>query len=409
MKCWRAAVGALVVAAVVVAGPVAAADTIRQQQWHLEAMHAQEMWKATRGQGITVAVIDGGFNLQHPDLAGQFLPGRDFSGSSGGVGSDPDGHGTGMAGLIAGTGKGLGGTGAQGLAPGVKLLPLKINNGTVESLVPSAFTGQLSAAITYAADQGAEVVSISQAMSEAVTSPEDVATLRSAVAAARAKGVLVVASVGNDAQKGNPVEIPAALPGVVGVGAADRDGTATDESGYGPQVAFVAPGKDLIAACTAPSGYCRSHGTSDATALVSASAALVWSAHPEWTANQVLRVLIDTADGPKGGPARTDRLGYGSVRPWIALTAPIDPGPADVPPLPIAQATPSTTPSTTPSSTPSSAAATPSGMPKVDASRGSGGSVGLPIAAGAVVTALAVAAGVVFAVRRRRRGSTAAR
>ncbi|WP_031071219.1 type VII secretion-associated serine protease mycosin [Streptomyces sp. NRRL WC-3742] len=405
MKRWRAAVGALAAATVAVGPAVgpAFADTIRQQQWHLEAMHAPEMWRTTEGQGVTVAVIDGGFDLQHPDLAGQFLPGRDFGGSPGGVGSDPDGHGTGMAGLIAGTGKGLGGTGAHGLAPGVKLLPLKINNGAVESLVPSDFTGQLSAAITYAADRGAKVVSISQAMSEAVPSPEDVATLRGAVAAARAKGVLVVASVGNDARKGNPVEIPAALPGVVGVGATDRDGAVTDESGYGPQVVFVAPGKDLIAACTASSGYCRSHGTSDATALVSASAALLWSAHPDWSANQVLRVLINTADGPKGGSARTDRLGYGSVRPWIALAAPGDPGPADLPPLPIAEAAPSTTPSTAPSSV---AAATPGSAPKADASSGPGGSI-LPIAAGAVA-ALAVVAAVVFAVLRRRRGSTAA-
>ncbi|MFF9667376.1 S8 family serine peptidase, partial [Streptomyces althioticus] len=113
-----------------VAVPAAAGDSIRADQWHLDAMHAPEMWKVSKGDGITVAVIDGGFKLDHPDLAGQFLPGRDFSGSSGGVGADPDGHGTGMASLIAGTGRNRGGNGAYGLAPGVRILPLKINSGS---------------------------------------------------------------------------------------------------------------------------------------------------------------------------------------------------------------------------------------------------------------------------------------
>ncbi|MEU7094495.1 S8 family peptidase [Kitasatospora aureofaciens] len=201
-------------------GPVAApavADTIRQQQWHLEAMHAPEIWKTSKGQGITVAVIDGGFKLDHPDLAGQFLPGKDFSASPGGVGSFGDRHGTGIASLIAGTGRGMGGAGAQGLAPGVRVLPLKINNGSVGALVASDFLGQIGQAINYAVDQGAKVINISQGMEAVTVMPEDVAKLNSIIAAARAKGVLIVSSVGNEAQKGNPVEYPGALPGVVGV------------------------------------------------------------------------------------------------------------------------------------------------------------------------------------------------
>ncbi|MFJ9692940.1 S8 family serine peptidase [Kitasatospora sp. NPDC101183] len=396
----RGLIGVALAAAVVVgpvAGPAAAEGTIRQQQWHLEAMHAPEMWRTTKGQGIVVAVVDGGFDLEHPDLVGQFLPGRDFSGSAGGVGTSGDGHGTEMASLIAGTGKGLGGTGAKGLAPGVRILPLKINNGSVGvgPVTSSGFLGQIGGAITYAVDQGARVVSISQGMNAAVPLPGEVAGLNGVIAAARARGVLILASAGNSAQEGNPVEYPGGLPGVVAVGASDRSGAATEESAYGPRVAFVAPGQDMIDACTSPSGYCKGHGTSHATAVASASAALVWSAHPEWTANQVLRVLINTADGPKDGSGRTDRLGYGSVRPWVALVAPGDPGPADVPPLPVAEAA---TP-TTPSSTPSSMAPAPSSSPKADASPSCGGSV-LPLAAGVVVALAAV-----FAVLWRRRAA----
>ncbi|MFE4397310.1 MULTISPECIES: S8 family serine peptidase [Streptomycetaceae] len=390
-----------------------AEDTIRQQQWHLEAMHAPEMWKASKGQGVTVAVIDGGFRFDHPDLEGQFLPGKDFSGSPGGVGSFADGHGTGISSLIAGTGKGNVGTGAQGLAPGAKILPLKINTGKVGSLVSTDFLGQIGQAVNYAVDQGAKVINISQGIDAVTAFPTDVAKLNGIIAAARDKGVLVFASVGNEAEKGNPVEYPGALPGVVGVGASDRNGTVTAESERGPQVVFVAPGMDMIAACTSPTGYCKSHGTSDSTAMVSASAALVWAAHPDWTGNQVLRVLINTAGKANDGSGRNDLIGFGAVRPRIALTAPGDPGPANVSPLPVGTPAPSGAPSPSasapaagsavpvPVETPTDVAAgAPSAQPKAEASSGSG-SV-LPVVAG-VVAGLVLVAGVVFAVVRRRK------
>ncbi|MFD0403018.1 S8 family serine peptidase [Kitasatospora sp. NPDC127121] len=414
---WRVLAAALLATGVVV-GPVAvpalADGSIRTDQWHLDAMHAPEMWKVSKGQGVTVAVVDGGFKLDHPDLVGQFLPGKDFSGSSGGVGSYTDGHGTQMASLIAGSGKNQGGGGAYGLAPAAKILPLKINNGSVMPLVTADFLEQIGQAVAYAADQGAKVISISQGMDSVPASPEDVAKLNRILAAARAKGVLVVAAAGNEAQSGNPVEYPGALPNVVGVGAVDRDGTVTAESEQGPQVALVAPGIDMIAACTAPSGYCKGHGTSDATALVSASAALVWSVHPDWTANQILRVLINTAGKSSDGAIRNNDAGYGAVRPRIALTSPGDPGPADVSPIPVPEASvsaapsPSASPSAGASSAPSSAAPSPSDVavgappvePRVEKSAGSGGA--LPVVAG-VVGGLVLVAGVVFVVLRRRK------
>ncbi|MGW3076878.1 S8 family serine peptidase [Kitasatospora sp. NPDC001132] len=413
---WRAAAAALLAAGIVVgpvAAPAVAEDTIRQQQWHLEAMHAPEMWKVTKGQGVTVAVIDSGFKFDHPDLEGQFLPGQDFSGSPGGVGSFADGHGTAISSFIAGTGKGNGGTGAQGLAPGVKVLPLKINTGKVGSVVSTDFLGQIGQAVDYAVAQGAKVINISQGIDAVTAFPADVAKLNGIIAAAREKGALVFAAVGNEAEKGNPIEYPGALPGVVGVGASDRNGTVTAESERGPQVVFVAPGMDMIAACTASTGYCKSHGTSDATAVVSASAALVWAAHPSWTGNQVLRVLINTAGKPNDGSGRNDIVGYGAVRPRVALTDPGDPGPANVSPLPVSSAVPSAAPAPTASaSTPASAApspadtptdvavAAPSAQPKAEESSGSSST--LPIVAG-VVAGLVVVAGVVFVVVRRRR------
>ncbi|MET8539382.1 S8 family serine peptidase [Kitasatospora sp. NPDC004799] len=391
--------------------PAAADGSIRADQWHLDAMHAPEMWKISKGRGVTVAVIDGGFKLDHPDLEGQFLPGKDFSESPGGVGSYKEGHGTQMASLIARTGKSDGGRGAYGLAPGARVLPVKIANGSEHAVVSADFLDQIGQAVTYAVEQGAKVINISQGTAAVTTSPADVEKLNRILAWARAKGSLVVSSVGNSGDKGNLVEYPGALPNVVGVGASDRNATVTAESERGPQVVLVAPGMDIIGACASPTGYCKSHGTSDATALVSASAALVWSVHPDWTANQVLRVLINTAGKANDGAGRNDIVGYGAVRPRIALTDPGDPGPADVSPLAADVVVPAAAPSPSASAVAAapvapapvvpSPADVPTVQPQAEVPAPAGGST-LPVVAG-VVAALVLVAGVVFAVMRRGR------
>ncbi|AYV27958.1 hypothetical protein EES41_14625 [Streptomyces sp. ADI95-16] len=89
-----------------------------------------------------------------------------------------------------------------------------------------------------------------------------------------------------------------------------------------------------MTSCIGGSTLCNTHGTSSASALASASAALLWSAHPDWTNNQVLRVLLNTAGKPKDGAKRNDYIGYGVVRPRVAVPNPGDPGPANEFPLP---------------------------------------------------------------------------
>jgi type VII secretion-associated serine protease mycosin len=380
------------------AAPAVAADSVRAQEWHLDAMHASEMWKTSTGKGITVAVVDTGVKASHPDLVGQVLPGKDFSDMPGGATTDVKSHGTHMAGIIAGTGKGLGGEGDVGLAPGSRILPLRV--GEIDN---TRFLGQLSAAIRYAADSDAKIINIS--WGAAAKNSE----LTSALSYAFAKGKLVVAAVGNEGQTSNLPMYPAAIPGVVGVSGVDRNTHVTSESQHGPQVALAAPGVDIVGACTAPSGYCKTRGTSDATALVSASAALVWSKHPDWNGNQVLRVLINTASKPSDGAARNDYIGYGVVRPRIALTNPGDPGPADVSPLPAAATPASPSTSATTGGEPTSGAsqaptppATPA--PTTPDVESKDGNVGLWIGVGIGVLVV-VAVVVIVLVRRGRRGS----
>ncbi|GLW71741.1 hypothetical protein Kpho02_40400 [Kitasatospora phosalacinea] len=401
------------------AGPASAADSIRAQEWHLDAMHADEMWRTSTGKGVVVAVVDTGVQGDVPDLAGQLLPGTDLSGLPGGVLSDPAGHGTHIASDIAGTGKSLNGQGAYGLAPGAKILPVKINDmagGTVQN--DDRYVDQLSQGIGYAADHGAKVINVSQGIGG--LSAANRSKLQAAVDHANSLGALVVAATGNEGDVGNPVDYPAALPGVVGVGGADRDGKAWAKSQHGPQVVLAAPAVDIYGACTGSSGYCKGDGTSDSAAFVSASAALIWSAHPDWTGNQVLRVLINTASGQG---QRSDFLGYGVIRPRIALTTPGDPGPADVSPLPAAAGSGGGAASPAPSdgagARPSDAASDGAGAPSGAASAGaappapaaaptaggkeSSGSGKLPlIVGGAVAGVLVLVLVVVLLVRRNR-------
>ncbi|MEU0037197.1 MULTISPECIES: type VII secretion-associated serine protease mycosin [unclassified Streptomyces] len=313
------------------------ADSTRSQQWYLDAMHAEEMWRTSTGKGITVAVIDTGVDPNNPDLKGRVLDGLDLAPSSrsGDEHTDYDGHGTGMAGLIAGTGAYGGGNGAFGLAPGAKILPVRMpakddGNG----FAGPSFLGK---AIRYAADSGAQVINISAGTT--ITAPQ----LTAAVKYALDHGSLVFAAVGNSGDKGNSVEYPAATPGVVGVAAVGKNLRRTSWSQYGSQVDISAPGEDMVHACGGQTGLCKGSGTSDATALASASAALIWSKHPTWTNYQILRVMLNTIGAPTDGAKRNDSIGYGIVRPRIALRDPGDTGPAHAFPL---QDFPATAPST---------------------------------------------------------------
>ncbi|MFE9412563.1 type VII secretion-associated serine protease mycosin [Streptomyces sp. NPDC006704] len=379
------------------AAPASASST-RDEQWFLDAMKAQEMWRTSTGKGIVVAVIDTGVDPNNPDLKGQVLPGRNFAtGEPGDERTDSQGHGTGMAGLIAGTGAYGGGDGAFGLAPGAKILPVRMPAEVASGAEGTKrFNAIAPGAIRYAADQGARIINVSMGVQDGS------AELSAAVRYALGKGSLVFAAVGNSGDSGNRIEYPAATPGVVGVGAVGKDLHRTAWSEYGSQVDMAAPGVEMVHACGGGSGLCKTDGTSDATALASASAALIWSKHPEWTNNQVLRVMLNTIGGPTDGAKRNDSIGYGIVRPRVALVNPGDPGPADVYPLP----DPPTSGTTTAPATP-----TPPGTPAKDAAPRADKSAGnrstLLILAGVAALGIVVALLGVWALRKRRREQAA--
>ncbi|MEU0302271.1 S8 family serine peptidase [Streptomyces sp. NPDC006175] len=309
-----------------VAAPAAAAADVQSKQWYLSAMQAEEMWKTTTGEGVKVAVIDSGVNRSSPSLQGQVLEGFDATGADGDEHDDYRGHGTTMAELIAGTGAG---EGLQGLAPDAKIIPLRITDTEFQNQ-HSVNAHDTEDAIRAAADSDAKIISMSFA-SDFPTDGE-----REAVEYAQSKGKLFFAGVGNNAKENNKEQYPAAYPQVVGVSSADRDGKVAEYSQSGNIVDIAAPGNDIPRWCDSTfKSYCDGDGgTSAATAIASASAALVWSAHPNWTANQVLNVLFDTAsrDWEKGTLSKY--LGHGLIRPSMnILKGKGDPGAADISPL----------------------------------------------------------------------------
>ncbi|MEU0162976.1 S8 family serine peptidase [Streptomyces sp. NPDC006261] len=400
---------ALAVAAswsVVLAGaaqPAAAAD-VQSKQWYLSALQAEEMWKVTTGEGVKVAVIDTGVNAATPSLKGQVLKGLDATNAAGDEHDDYRGHGTNMAELIAGTGKE---GGLQGLAPGAKIIPMRISDTEFQN-ENSVNANDAEDAIRAAADSDAKIINMSFA-SDYSSSQE-----RDAVKYAQQKGKLFFAGVGNNAEEGNKEQYPASYPQVVGVAAADRKGKVSEFSTNGNTVDIAAPGSDIPRWCNNSfKSYCDGDGgTSAATAIASASAALVWSAHPDWTANQVLNVLFDTASRTWKKGDRSAYLGHGLIRPAMnILKGKGDPGDPDISPLTeertggsLASPAPSSTASAPASDQPAQNGKADKADETVaagDSEAASGDGVPLGLIVGGIA-GVAVLGGVVFAVVRRR-------
>ncbi|MFG2558486.1 type VII secretion-associated serine protease mycosin [Streptomyces sp. NPDC048496] len=300
----------------------ARADTIRPQQWGLQALHTDRAWQTTRGKGITVAVVDTGVDDSLPDLAGQVLPGKDMIGFGARRGDRSWArHGTAMAGIIAGRGHGVGrGDGVLGIAPEAKILPVRV---ILEASDPSRAKARgsrgtaLADGIRWAADHGADVINLSLGDDSESAHPEGGED--AAIQYALKKGAVVVASAGNGGEKGDHISYPAAYPGVIAVAAVDRYGTHAAFSTRRWYATVSAPGVDIVVP-SPDRHYYIEWGTSAASAFVSGAVALVRAAHPGLSPAQVKKLLMDTArNSPEGG--RDDSRGYGIVDPAAAIKA----------------------------------------------------------------------------------------
>jgi type VII secretion-associated serine protease mycosin len=312
---WRRATAVLVAAAAatlgapMVATEPAAAETVRDAQWFLRDLKIEQVHRITKGAGVTVAVIDSGIEAEHPDLSGQVAGGVAIGGAAGGPLVDDDTHGTSMAGLIAA--KGGGANHALGIAPGAKLLSVR-----VDMKGAGFYTDQVASGIRWAADNGAKVINLSLGGDTPLPAQTE------AVSYAQSKDVVVVAAAGNRDQGMTGVVAPANLPGVIAVGATGKNGSVHANSVSGATLGVVAPGESMVTTGSRragkTTGYVQPTGTSPAAAVVSGVVALIRSKYPDLRAADVVNRLVRTADdlGPAG---RDPESGFGRINPLRAL------------------------------------------------------------------------------------------
>ncbi|MEV0389882.1 S8 family serine peptidase [Nonomuraea sp. NPDC050643] len=317
------AVRALTAALLVLTSP--AADPVRdQQQWVLDALNIEQAWTVTKGEGVTVAVVDSAVDTEVKELKGRVTAGPDMSSGAVERKLPPGRHGTAMAGLIAGSGED---DGLVGVAPGARILSLPMmTDDEPDTAFPPMEDDEISAesplarALRYATNHGAQVVSMS------IGSYGPVRSEREAVSYALGKGVVLIAAVGNDGQTDYAKEkgtsywsFPAGYPGVIGVAATDKQGKRATFSSDNLSVLVGAPGVE-VPVVKRKGGYELSEGTSSAAALVAGVAALVKARYPHLPPEQVAQALASSA---RGRPAAgyDDQTGFGVVDAAAALNA----------------------------------------------------------------------------------------
>ncbi|HEV7524150.1 MAG TPA: S8 family peptidase [Acidimicrobiia bacterium] len=286
-----------------------ATDPMRSQQWALNQTSFEKAWSASRGAGVTVAVIDTGVDAAHQDLGSVVLPGIDYVDPGRDGRYDPDGHGTHVAGIIAA--KVDNGLGIAGAAPGVRILPVRVLDAN-----GSGVSSNVVAGIIWASDHGARVISMSLGGGP---SPG----MQIAMQYALKKGVVVLAAAGNSGASGNAAVYPAAYPEAIAVGAFDENLRRASFSNTGSYVDVLAPGTNILSTwSSSSSSYAVASGTSMATPYASAEAALIIAENRSLSPAAVTSILESTARD--AGPGGVDpEYGHGLINPGAAVLAAI--------------------------------------------------------------------------------------
>lgn len=284
-------------------------DSYYSAQWGVTRIGAPAAWTITGGSGVTVAVLDTGVDVDHPDLRGDVVPGYDF------VNDDPDpsddhGHGTRMSGIIVAQRDN--GIGVAGIAPEATLMPVKVLDADGYGAYSAVASG-----IVFAVDRGARVLNLSLA------GPVRSDLLQDAVSYATAREAVVVAAAGNYGS--DAPMYPAAALGATAVGAINEANLRPVFSGYGPWLSLVAPGVDIVTTSLGGT-YTTSSGTSPAAAFVSGTFALLLAAEPTLSqADAVVRVQRAALD--LGSRGWDPFYGWGSIDAYGTLV----PGETGVP------------------------------------------------------------------------------
>jgi subtilisin family serine protease len=271
-------------------------------QYALAKLRLPEAHALSRGANITVAVIDSGIDIRHPELADGIAESFDALGTK----EAPHVHGTGIAGVIVSHAR------LMGSAPKARILAIRAFGAAPNGAESTSFV--ILKSLDFAASHGAQIVNMSFA------GPKD-PLLERGIEAAATKGMVLVAASGNAGPKSPPL-YPAANPDVIAVSATDAYDRLFPASNRGGHIAVSAPGVDIF--LPAPDGkYQMTSGTSFSAAYISGLAALMMERNPQLAPAELRAILVKTARD-LGAPGRDDLFGAGEADAYGAVTAVLD-------------------------------------------------------------------------------------
>jgi len=274
-------------------------EAINEVPKGVELIQAPQLWNETKGKGITVAILDTGCEISHPDLKDRIIGGRNFTDddrSNPDLYSDYNGHGTHVAGTIAAS-ENL--AGVIGAAPEASLLIVKVLNKAGSGKYEWIIKG-----IHHAIEQKADIISMS------LGGPSDVPELHAAIQTAVEKNILVVCAAGNEGDgddSTNEFAYPGCYNEVISVGAINLERGSSDFTNSNNEIDLVAPGEGILS--TYLNGkYATLSGTSMAAPHVSGALALIKTyankhfdrplSEPELYA-QLIRRTVPLGNSPK--------------------------------------------------------------------------------------------------------------
>jgi subtilisin family serine protease len=284
-----------------VAGTFVPNDPYLGSQWHTAKINAPTAWDLATGVGVTIGIADTGVEATHPDLIDRLVAGYNFH--DGNTDTSPvTGHGTWVSGTAAATLNN--GQGVAAVAGGAKIMPLRVTDTT-----GYGYWSEIASSITYAADRGVRVISLS--FETLLPS----AAVMDAAAYMKSKNGLVVIAAGNSG--GDPGY--ARNSNVIAVSATEADDTLASFSSYGSYVTISAPGRNIYT--TGLGGtYTQGYGTSFSTPIVAGTVALMMSANPKLANTEIEKLLYANVDDL--GTAGWDKyFGYGRVNAGAAVKA----------------------------------------------------------------------------------------